>query len=55
MRILFISNEYPPDTGLGGIGTYTGHIAEGLALRGHTVQVICRSVSGVNQIGRAHV
>jgi glycogen(starch) synthase len=48
MRILFISNEYPPDTGLGGIGTYTGHIAEGLALRGHTVQVICRSVSGVN-------
>jgi glycogen(starch) synthase len=48
MNILFISNEYPPDTGLGGIGTYTGHIAEGLALRGHTVHVICRSVSGSN-------
>jgi glycogen(starch) synthase len=48
MTILFISNEYPPDTGWGGIGTYTEHIAESLVSRGHTVHVICRSVSGTN-------
>jgi glycogen(starch) synthase len=48
MKILFISSEYPPDTGWGGIGTYTGHIAEGLVSRGHSVHVICRSVSGAN-------
>ena len=46
MNLLFISSEYPPDTGHGGIGTYTRHAAEGMALRGHAVQVICRSVSG---------
>jgi glycosyltransferase involved in cell wall biosynthesis len=46
MTILFISSEYPPDTGWGGIGTYTEHIAESLVSRGHTVHVICRSVSG---------
>jgi glycogen(starch) synthase len=46
MTILFISNEYPPDTGFGGIATYTAHMAEGLAAMGHQVQVICRSVSG---------
>lgn len=46
MRILFISNEYPPDTGFGGIATYSRHAAEGLADRGHEVHVICRSVTG---------
>jgi glycogen synthase len=49
MNLLFISNEYPPDTGHGGIGTYTRHAAEGMALRGHTVQVLCRSASGKNE------
>jgi glycogen synthase len=49
MNLLFISNEYPPDTGHGGIGTYTLHAAEGMALRGHGVQVICRSASGKNE------
>lgn len=44
MRILFISNEYPPETGNGGIGTYTRHAAEGLAARGHNVTVIARSI-----------
>lgn len=46
MNILFISNEYPPDTGFGGIATYSRHAAEGLAMRGHSVHVICRSTSG---------
>lgn len=46
MRILFVSSEYPPDTGFGGIGTYTMHAAESLAARGHEVHVICRSADG---------
>ncbi|MGB7567600.1 MAG: glycosyltransferase family 4 protein [Chitinivibrionales bacterium] len=45
MNILYISNEYPPETGYGGIGTYTMHIAEGMAARGHSVHVLCRSQS----------
>jgi len=43
MKILFISNEYPPDTGYGGIGTYTKYAAEGLYALGHTVSVITRA------------
>lgn len=43
MNILFISNEYPPDTGYGGIGTYTKYAAEGLSALGHTVSVITRA------------
>ncbi|MBN1130864.1 MAG: glycosyltransferase family 4 protein [Chitinispirillaceae bacterium] len=49
MTILFISNEYPPDTGFGGIATYTSYMAEGLTAMGHQVAVICRSVSGRNE------
>lgn len=44
MKILYISNEYPPETGFGGIGTYTRCIAEGMADRGHVVHVIARSI-----------
>jgi glycogen synthase len=43
MRILYISTEYPPDTGFGGIATYTKAMAEIMAGRGHTVEVITRS------------
>jgi glycosyltransferase involved in cell wall biosynthesis len=46
MRILYISNEYPPETGFGGIGTYTKNAAAGMASLGHDVHVICRSDSG---------
>lgn len=42
---VYISSEYPPLTGNGGIGTYTKQIAEGMSRRGHTVHVICRSTS----------
>jgi glycogen synthase len=49
MNLLYISNEYPPETGHGGIGTYTRHAAEGLTSRGHRVQVICRSSSGTDE------
>jgi len=49
MRILYISNEYPPETGFGGIATYTMNMACGMSLLGHEVHVVCRSVSGTRR------
>lgn len=46
MRICLLSREYPPDTGWGGVGTYTYHIAHGLAGRGHDVNVVCLAAKG---------
>lgn len=40
MRILLVSQEYPPETGWGGIGTYAGVIAPALARAGHEVHVL---------------
>jgi glycosyltransferase involved in cell wall biosynthesis len=40
LRILFLSTEYPPETGWGGIGTYTHNMAKALAERGHEVHVL---------------
>lgn len=48
MKILYISNEYPPETGYGGIATYTRHMAREMARLGHSVHVICRSEMGRN-------
>ncbi|HEX9513714.1 MAG TPA: glycosyltransferase family 4 protein [Puia sp.] len=39
MRIAFISYEYPPDTGKGGIGTYVAQMATCMARLGHDVHV----------------
>ncbi|HEY0834121.1 MAG TPA: glycosyltransferase family 4 protein [Azospirillum sp.] len=39
MRIALLSYEYPPETGFGGIGTYTYHHARALAELGHDVHV----------------
>lgn len=44
MKILYISSEYPPQTGFGGIATYTRYMAEAMASMGHQVHVICRSI-----------
>lgn len=41
MRIAYISYEYPPDTGLGGIGTYTKQAAILMSRRGHDIHVFC--------------
>lgn len=46
MNILLVSQEYPPETGWGGIGTYTFHLAHGLAERGHSIRVLSMSVNG---------
>jgi len=40
MRILLLSFEYPPETGFGGIGTYTWYQARGLVKLGHEVHVL---------------
>lgn len=40
MRVCLISREYPPETGFGGIATFTKHLAHGLASLGHDVEVV---------------
>src|SRR5688572_11121024 len=44
MRICLVSQEYPPETGGGGIGTQTYLKAHGLSARGHEVYVVSASV-----------
>lgn len=43
MHIAYIQHEYPPDTGKGGIGTYTWQMAKAIQKLGHTVEVFCAS------------
>lgn len=45
MRIALISYEYPPETGFGGIGTYTYYQAHALARLGHEVHVFAGTQS----------
>ena len=40
LTILFLSREYPPETGGGGIGSYVAAIAPALAARGHDVHTL---------------
>ena len=40
MNICLLSREYPPETGTGGIGTYTYNMAAALVHLGHDVQVM---------------
>jgi glycosyltransferase involved in cell wall biosynthesis len=46
MRIALVSQEYPPETAKGGIGTQTFLKAHGLAKLGHEIHVISRSPDG---------
>lgn len=50
MNILYLSSEYPPETGNGGIGTYTQYIAEGMAARNHSVTVIAASSTNSEEV-----
>jgi len=43
MRIAILSYEYPPETGFGGIGTYSYYQARALARLGHDVHVFAGS------------
>lgn len=46
MRIAFVSQEYPPETGSGGIGSQASEKARGLASRGHDIYVISHGTNG---------
>ena len=46
MRIALVSQEYPPETAKGGIGSQTWIKAHGLAALGHDIHVISRAVNG---------
>ena len=48
MKLAILSFEYPPDTGYGGIGTYSYYHARALAKLGHDVHVI----AGATKPGR---
>lgn len=43
MRIAYISYEFPPDTGKGGIGTYVNQIATAMAAKGFDIHVFAGS------------
>lgn len=45
MKIALLSFEYPPETGFGGIGTYTWYQARALVKLGHTVHVLAGSTT----------
>jgi glycosyltransferase involved in cell wall biosynthesis len=47
LRIALVSQEYPPETAKGGLGTQTHLKAHGLAALGHEIHVISRSLEGV--------
>ena len=58
MRIAIISQEFPPETSSGGIGTQASQKAHWLAARGHEVHVISHSLDGDRheyQQGTVHV
>lgn len=52
MRIALVSQEYPPETAKGGIGTQTYAKAHGMARRGHEVYVISRNTAGTRREAR---
>lgn len=43
-HICFISQEYPPDTGWGGVGSYTYEMAHAVVQAGYRVTVIARAI-----------
>jgi glycogen(starch) synthase len=45
LSICFVSQEYPEETGWGGIGTYTYEMAHGLARAGHKAVVVSRALN----------
>jgi glycosyltransferase involved in cell wall biosynthesis len=46
LNVCLVSEEFPPDSGWGGIGTYTYNLALGLSALGHRVRVISRGWGG---------
>jgi glycosyltransferase involved in cell wall biosynthesis len=52
MRIALLSYEYPPETGFGGIGTYTWYQARALAKLGHEVHVLAGALESNGLLSR---
>ena len=50
MRICYLTEEYPPETGRGGIGTYAHEIACAMADLGHEVHVITKTGGAPYQV-----
>lgn len=54
MKVALLSFEYPPDTGFGGIGTYTWYQARALAKLGHDVHVLAGATAVTSQCTTEH-
>lgn len=54
MKIALLSFEYPPETGFGGIGTYTWYHARALVRLGHEVHVLAGSTRETPLTTREH-
>ena len=54
MKVLFVSQELPPETGWGGIGTYVSMISRALAERGVEVHVLSVAPLLAEAIRRIH-
>lgn len=50
LNIALLSYEYPPETGFGGIGTYTWYQARALARLGHRVHVLAGSTDRMSRM-----
>lgn len=55
MKIALVSQEYPPETAKGGIGSQTYMKANGLARLGHQVFVISRSLSHRHEVSEGNL
>lgn len=53
LKIALVSQEYPPETARGGIGSQTYTKAQGLAALGHEIFVISRSVDSIRTESRS--
>lgn len=53
LHVCFLSQEYPPETGWGGIGAYTHELAHGLARAGQKVTVISLAERGDDTVTQA--
>lgn len=54
MKIALLSFEYPPETGFGGIGTYTWYQARALTRLGHDVHVLAGATDSTQLGTREH-
>ncbi len=58
MRVLLVSQEFPPETGWGGIGTYVDVLSEALGAAGvdvHVLSVVDRQAARTRQVGRVTI